>query len=482
MASENNSNRVPDCRIERDSIGEMEVPAGALYGIQTRRALENFRFTGVTLRNFPHYVTALAQIKKAAALANRELGLLKASIAEAVITACDEVIAGQWHDHFVVDMVQGGAGTSTNMNANEVIANRSLEILGRKRGEYAHCHPNDHVNMSQSTNDVCPSAIKIAALFGMQGLRKGLADLADALSAKAGEFSDVLKIGRTEMQDAVPMTLGQEFEAYAVMIRESRDSLKRAEFLMQEISMGATAIGTGLNTDPRYAGLVCAFLVEQTGLQLVTAENLVEATQDSGDYAEVSGILKRIAIQLSKIAHDLRLLSSGPRAGFGEINLPAMQPGSSIMPGKVNPVIPEVISEVAYQVIGNDTAISLASEASQLELNPFEPVIAYNLFMSIGMLTRAAETFRERCIEGITANRGRCQTLVERSITLVTAVVPYIGYEAAGEVAKEALKTGRPVRQLILERGLLSEEQLREILDPHTMTHPRAIGQQSIEP
>jgi aspartate ammonia-lyase len=376
----------------------------------------------------------------------------------------------------VVDMMQGGAGTSTNMNANEVIANRALEFLGKRRGDYAACHPNDHVNMSQSTNDVCPSAIKVAVQYGIEELRRALNDLCEALAVKGEEFGDVLKIGRTEMQDAVPMTLGQEFEAYAVMIRESRDSLKRAEYLMQEISMGATAVGTGLNTDPRYAGLVCERLREITGLPLVTAENLIEATQDSGDYAEVSGILKRIAVQLSKIAHDLRLLSSGPRAGFAEISLPARQPGSSIMPGKVNPVIPEVISQVAFQVIGNDVALSMAAEASQLELNPFEPLIALNLFMSTSMLTRAADTFRERCITGITANRERCKVLVERSITLVTALVPYIGYEAAAEVAKAALLEWRPVRELVLERGLLSEAKLNEVLDPVTMTHPRAIS------
>jgi aspartate ammonia-lyase len=475
MAAENNIGETADFRVERDSLGEMRVPRSALYGIQTRRAMENFRFTGVTLRWFPDYIRALAQIKKAATRANRDLGLLDPKVAEAIAGACDEIVAGRHHEHFAVDMMQGGAGTSTNMNANEVIANRALEILGFERGDYARCHPNDHVNMSQSTNDVCPSAIKVAVLFGLQGLKKELGDLAGALHAKAVAFSDVLKIGRTEMQDAVPMTLGQEFEAYAVMIRESRDALGRAEDLMEEISLGATAIGTGLNTDPRYASLVCQHLAAQTGLPLVTAANLVEATQDSGDYAEVSGILKRIAVQLSKIAHDLRLLSSGPRAGFAEIHLPAMQPGSSIMPGKVNPVIPEVISEVAFQVIGNDMAISMAAEASQLELNPFEPLIAYNLFTSLQMLTRAAETFRSRCIEGITADRQRCQALVERSITLITAVVPYVGYEAAGEVAKEALSTGRAVRDLLLEKGLLTEEQLKEILDPHKMTHPRAI-------
>ncbi|MEW5764107.1 MAG: aspartate ammonia-lyase [Acidobacteriota bacterium] len=464
-----------DCRIERDSLGEARVPRSAYYGSQTQRAIENFQLTGVSLESFPTFIRALAMVKKAAALANRQLGHLPAPTADAIAAACDDIAADRLHEHFVVDMLQGGAGTSTNMNANEVIANRALEILGRPRGDYAHCHPNDHVNMSQSTNDVIPTAIKVAALYGVRDLREALGRLCEAFAAKGREFSDVLKIGRTEMQDAVPMTLGQEFEAYAVMIRESRDALQRAEFLLQEISMGATAVGTGLNTDPRYAGLVCKHLSSLTGFPLVTAVNLVEATQDSGDFAEVSGILKRIAIQLSKIAHDLRLLSSGPRAGFAEIALPALQPGSSIMPGKVNPVIPEAISQVAYQVIGNDVAVSMAAEASQLELNPFEPLIAYNLFMSIGMLKAAAETFRTRCIEGITANRDRCQVLVERSVTLVTALVPYIGYEAAGDVAKEALATGKHVRQIVLDRGLLSEERLGEILDPAKMTHPRAI-------
>ncbi len=462
-------------RIEKDSLGEVPVPAEAYYGCQTQRAVENFRLTGVTLANFPSFIKALAQVKKAAALANRDLGLLSPPVAEAMAKACDEIAAGGLHDQFVVDMMQGGAGTSTNMNANEVIANRALELLGKRKGEYAHCHPNDHANMSQSTNDVIPTAIKVAALYGLKDLREELGRLCDAFAQKGAEFADVLKIGRTEMQDAVPMTLGQEFEAYATMIRESRDALLRAEALMAEISMGATAVGTGLNTDPRYAGMVCDRLREITGFPLVTASNLVEATQDSGDFAEVSGILKRIAIQLSKIAHDLRLLSSGPRAGFAEIHLPALQPGSSIMPGKVNPVIPEAVSQVAYQVIGNDVAVSMAAEASQLELNPFEPLIAFNLFMSIGMLRAAAEMFRTRCIEGITADRERCRRLVERSVTLVTALVPYIGYEAAGEVAKEALATQKPVRQIVLDRGLLSEERLQEILDPAKMTHPRAI-------
>ncbi len=463
-------------RTEKDSLGEMRVPADAYYGIQTQRALENFQFTSLALAQFPSFIRALAEVKKAAALANMELGLLKEEVAKAIAAACDEIAKGSWHDQFVVDMMQGGAGTSTNMNANEVIANRALELLGRAKGDYRHCHPNDHVNMSQSTNDVVPSAIKVAVLYDLEGLKKALSALCDAFAAKGVEFDDVLKVGRTEMQDAVPMTLGQEFDAYAVMIRESRNALDRAEFLMREISMGATAIGTGLNTDPRYAGLVCERLAAITGFPLETADNLVEATQDSGDYSEVSGILKRIAVQLSKIANDLRLLSSGPRAGFAEIHLPAVQPGSSIMPGKVNPVIPEVISEVAFQVIGNDVAVSMAAEASQLELNPFEPLIALNLFQSIRMLTRAARTFRERCIEGITANRERCKVQVERSITVVTALVPYIGYEAAGEVAKEALASGVPIRELVLRRNLLSEAKLNEILDPHTMTHPRAIG------
>jgi|YelNatPaOPRAMG01_1025707.scaffolds.fasta_scaffold08651_2 aspartate ammonia-lyase len=463
-------------RTERDSLGELRVPADAYYGIQTQRALENFQFTSLPLAQFPSFIRALAEVKKAAALANMELGLLKEEVAEAIAAACDEIAKGSWHEQFVVDMMQGGAGTSTNMNANEVIANRALELLGKAKGDYRHCHPNDHVNMSQSTNDVVPSAIKVAVLYDLEGLKRALSSLCDAFAAKGVEFNDVLKVGRTEMQDAVPMTLGQEFDAYAVMIRESRNALDRAEFLMQEISMGATAIGTGLNTDPRYAGLVRERLAAITGFPLQTADNLVEATQDSGDYSEVSGILKRIAVQLSKIANDLRLLSSGPRAGFAEIHLPAVQPGSSIMPGKVNPVIPEVISEVAFQVIGNDVAVSMAAEASQLELNPFEPLIALNLFQSIRMLTRAAETFRERCIEGITANRERCKLLVERSITVVTALVPYIGYEAAGEVAKEALASGVSVRELVLRKNLLSEAKLNEILDPHSMTHPRAIG------
>jgi aspartate ammonia-lyase len=371
--------------------------------------------------------------------------------------------------------VQGGAGTSTNMNANEVIANRALELLGHRRGDYRCCHPNDHVNLSQSTNDVYPTALKLAAHWALDELVRALADLAEAFRARGAEFAGVLKMGRTQLQDAVPMTLGQEFTAFAVTIGEDIDRLREAAALIREINMGATAIGTGINTDPRYASLVCRKLREVTGLDLMTAPDLVEATADTGAFVQLSGVLKRVAVKLSKICNDLRLLSSGPRAGLGEINLPPMQPGSSIMPGKVNPVIPEVVNMVCFQVVGNDLTITMAAEAGQLQLNVFEPVIGFNLFQSVGMLARAAVVLRERCVVGITANRERLREMVYHSIGLVTALVPYIGYERSAAVATEALATGRGVYELVCEKGWLSREALDEILTPEAMTRPRAM-------
>jgi aspartate ammonia-lyase len=375
----------------------------------------------------------------------------------------------------MVDVIQGGAGTSTNMNANEVIANRGLELLGRKKGEYQHLHPLDHVNMGQSTNDVYPTAIKIAAHFGIQRLTAGMAELRAAFAAKSAEFADVIKMGRTQLQEAVPMTLGQEFSTYAVMLEEDEQRLKEAALLIHEINLGATAIGTGITAHPDYARVVCRMLSEITGITLVTASNLVEATQDAGSFVQLSGVLKRVAVKLSKTCNDLRLMSSGPRAGFNEINLPAMQAGSSIMPGKVNPVIPEVVNQIAFEVIGNDVTVSFAAEAGQLQLNAFEPIIAHSLFKSLKHLRHGCDTLRERCVTGITANREHLRLTVERSIGIVTALNPYIGYANATQVAQEAHETGRSVYDLVLEKGLLSKQKLDEILRPEALTRPSYI-------
>ena len=425
-----------ELRREKDLLGERGIVSSLYYGIQTLRAVENFPITGISIGQFPHLINALAAVKQAAARSNEELGLLDPAIADAIVRACEEIRAGNLHNQFVVDVIQGGAGTSTNMNANEVIANRALELLGRRKGDYAVVHPNNHVNLSQSTNDVYPTALRIAATWALDDLQSALADLRDAFLEKGEEFADIVKMGRTQLQDAVPMTLGQEFHAYGVTIAEDIDRLNETLPLVREINMGATAIGTGINTDPRYAALVRERLCEITGLNLVTSPDLVEATQDTGAFVQLSGVLKRIAVKLSKVCNDLRLLSSGPRAGFGEINLPPMQPGSSIMPGKVNPVIPEVVNQVCYQVVGNDLTVTMAADGGQLQLNVFEPVIAFNIFQSVDMLARACIVLRERCIVGITANRERIRQMLERSIGMVTALVPYIGYERASAVAR----------------------------------------------
>jgi aspartate ammonia-lyase len=443
-------------RREHDLLGDREVPADALYGIQTLRGVENFPITGVRLSHFPGLVRALAMVKQAAARTNRRLGLLDGPVAGAIDRACREIVDGHWHGHFVVDMVQGGAGTSTNMNANEVVANRAAELLGGSRGDYRHCHPNNHVNLSQSTNDVYPTALRIAAVMSVRSLVTALEKLRAALAAKGDEFAGVLKMGRTQLQDAVPMTLGQEFTAFAVTTAEDIARLRDVCRLLLEVHLGGTAIGTSINADPLYPQLVVEELRRISGLELVLAENLVEATPDTGAFVMFSGVIKRVAVKLSKMCNDLRLLSSGPRCGLNEINLPPMQPGSSIMPGKVNPVIPEVVNQVAYYVIGNDLTITMAAEAGQLQLNVMEPVIAFTLFQSLDMLTNAVDTLTQRCIRSITANAERCGAMVENSIGLVTAVVPALGYERAGEIAKEALETGRPVRELILERGYLT--------------------------
>ncbi len=462
-------------RLEHDLLGEREVPADRYFGIQTLRATENFAITGIPISHYPRLVRSLAYIKKAAAQTNQELGLLDPKLAAAICRACDDLLAGSLLDEFVVDVIQGGAGTSTNMNANEVIANRALEGLGYDKGRYDILHPLNHVNMSQSTNDVYPTALRLTLSQKMDGLMAEMTYLRDAFAHKADEFADVIKMGRTQLQDAVPMTLGQEFGAWAIMVTEDIQRVAEAQSLIREINMGATAIGTGLNAHPDYARLVTEKLRLLTGIPVVGSENLIEATQDTGAYVQLSGVLKRVAVKLSKICNDLRLLASGPRAGLHEINLPARAPGSSIMPGKVNPIIPEVVNQVAFEVIGNDVSVTLAAEAGQLELNVMEPVIAYNLFTSLDMLGRACRTLADRCVEGITANREVCRWMVENSIGLVTALNPYIGYEKSAQVADEALKSGRSVYEIVLEKGYLSQAELNDILSPENMTKPRYI-------
>ena len=470
-------------RREHDLLGDRDVPDEAMYGIQTLRALENFAITGVALREFPALIEALAAVKEAAARANRELGLLDDTVADAIVRAAREIRDGRHHEHFLVDMIQGGAGTSTNRNANEVIANRALELLGRARGSYDPVHPNNHVNLSQSTNDVYPTAVKLALHASIGELRDALGTLAQGFLAKGREFAPHLKMGRTQLQDAVPMTLGQEFTAFGHTILEDVDRLGEAQALIREINMGATAIGTGINAPPGYADAVCRHLSEVTGLALITAPDLVEATADTGAFVQLSGVLKRTAVKLSKICDDLRLLSSGPRAGLGEINLPPMQPGSSIMPGKVNPVIPEVVNQVCFDVIGGDITVTMAAAAGQLQLNVFEPVIAYRLLSGIGALRNACVVLRERCVDGITPNVDRMRWFVEHSVGIVTALVPVIGYERATEVAKVALQTGGSVYDLVCERGYMTRAQLDQVLNPDAMTAPRRTEIQApVEP
>jgi aspartate ammonia-lyase len=473
LAKETEVPVLTNVRREHDSLGEREVPNHAYYGVQTVRAVENFPFSGIHVCHYEHFVRALACVKKAAALANAELGVLDNKIAAAIANACEEILAGKLHEQFVVDMIQGGAGTSTNMNANEVIANRALELLGHAKGEYKFCHPNDHVNCSQSTNDAYPTAIKLGVWFTLRDTLSALRELKEALEKKAADFADVLKMGRTENQDAVPMTLGQEFSAYAVMIGDGIRHLEHAGNELLETNMGATAIGTGLNSPPGYAPLCTKKLAEISGAPVRLAANLVEATQDSGEFALMSGAMKTAAVQLSKICNDLRWLSSGPRCGLYEIRLPAMQPGSSIMPGKVNPVVPEVVSQICFQIIGNDVTVAMASEASELELNMAEPIIAFNLFFGLTLLRNAAVVLASRCIAGIEPNRERCRDYVQNSIGLVTALNPVLGYEKSAAVAKEALKTGGSVYDLVVAKGWLTKEKLDELLKPENMTHPR---------
>ena len=456
-------------RMEKDLLGEREVPEDALYGVQTLRALENFPISGTPLREFPSLIEALAAVKEAAAQTNADLGLLPPELSEPIVRAAREVRAGRHHEHFLVDMIQGGAGTSTNMNANEVIANRALELLGERRGNYDKIHPNSHVNLSQSTNDVYPTAVRIALHGEIESFRDALRDLAESFRDKGKEFAGLLKMGRTQMQDAVPMTLEQEFAAFGHTLLEDVDRLGESLTLVREINMGATAIGTGITAADGYTEQVRKRLSEVTGLELVTSPDLIEATSDTGAFVQLSGVLKRSAVKLSKICNDLRLLSSGPRAGFGEINLPPMQPGSSIMPGKVNPVIPEVMNQVCFDVIGGDITVTMAAEAGQLQLNAFEPIIAYRLLRSIDELRSACIVLRTRCVVGITANPGRLRQFVEQSIGIATALVPSLGYATATQIAKEALESGRGVYDVVVEKKLMSREDLDKVLNPKSM-------------
>ncbi|KAF0150305.1 MAG: aspA [Ignavibacteria bacterium] len=456
-------------RTEHDLLGDREVPNEVYYGVQTLRGLENFNISGVALSFYPVLIEALAMVKMAAAKANYALGLLSKPILDAIVQSCHEIIAGKYHGHFVIDMIQGGAGTSTNMNANEVIANRALEILGYERGQYKYCHPNNHVNLSQSTNDAYPTAIKIAIINSNRKLVTVLKSLIESFHNKSKEFAHVIKMGRTQLQDAVPMTLGQGFEAYAVTLEEEIQRLEENANLFLEVNMGATAIGTGINAEPGYSEKCIEHLREITELDIKIAKNLVEATQDTGAFVIYSSAVKRLAVKLSKICNDLRLLSSGPRTGFFEINLPPMQPGSSIMPGKVNPVIPEVVNQIAFKVIGNDLTVTLAAEAGQLELNVMEPVIVQSIFESIEMLKNGMTTLKYKCIDGITANVQHCLNQVKSSIGIVTALNPALGYETSTQLAKEALETNRGVYELVLEKNLLRKEELDKLLAPENM-------------
>ena len=463
-------------RREHDMLGEVDVPADAYWGVHTLRAVANFPITGVSVGHFPDLVRALALVKQAAARANRRLGQLPAAKAEAIDRACDLIAReGRFLDQFVVDAVQGGAGTSTNMNANEVIANVALELMGKVKGDYASLHPNDDVNMAQSTNDAYPTALRLGVIFATAPLVHSLQELAYAFKAKAVEFSDVLKIGRTQLQDAVPMTLGQEFDGFHATVKEDIARIGEAAALFREVNLGATAIGTGINADPRYASLVVEELARNSGQAMALASNLIEATSDMGAFVLFSGVLKRIAVKLSKICNDLRLLSSGPRAGLGEIRLPIVQAGSSIMPGKVNPVIPEVVSQVAYLVIGHDLTVTMCAEGGQLQLNAFEPTIGYCVLTSLRTLTAAIDTLTRRCVVGIEADRERCLALVEDSIGLVTALVPVLGYETCSRIAKRALAERRQVADVVLEEGLLTEAELKGALGLEAMTRPARV-------
>ncbi len=459
-------------RIEKDFLGQVEVPNDVYYGVQTIRALQNFNVTGLKLGKYPNLPRAFAMVKWSATKANKSLGLVYPDVADAICQACEEIIEGNLHNNFVVDMIQGGAGTSTNMNANEVIANRALEILGKNRGEYEFCHPNDDVNCSQSTNDVYPTAVKIAIVFICHDLIDELKQAIKSFRNKGREFQNIIKMGRTQLQDAVPMTLGQEFEAFAATLEEEIKRINTNISLFHEVNMGATAIGTGITADPRYSDLCINYLSEITGLEIVKAANFIEATSDTGAFIMVSSALKRLSIKLSKISSDLRLLSSGPRCGINEINLPPLQPGSTIMPGKVNPVIPELINQICYRVIGNDLTVTLAAEAGQLQLNVMEPVIVYAIIESAKMLDNGMETLRKLCVDGITANAEHAEDMVRNSIGIVTALKSSLGYDISASLAKEALKTNNSIYNLVLEKSLMSQEELDKALSPSNMTQP----------
>lgn len=463
-------------RSESDSIGTKEIPKNAYYGIHSLRALENFSISETRLH--AEMINSLARLKKACAITNANAEVLDPRIADAIARACDLIIEGKFHDQFIVDPVQGGAGTSTNMNANEVIANIAIEILGGEKGDYSIVHPNDHVNYGQSTNDVVPTAGKMTALVLMRNLKQSLAHLKDKLDEKAVEFDAIIKMGRTHLQDAIPIRLGQEFSAYATAVERSLYRIEQAEAELYTVNMGATAIGTGLNADSVYFNHITETLSSLSGFPFRQANDMIDATQNIDCFAVVSGALKNCAVSLSKIANDLRLMSSGPRTGFGEISLPPKQNGSSIMPGKINPVIPEVVSQVAYMIIGNDVTITMAVEASQLELNVFEPVILENLFQSITVLNNVAMTFADNCVSGITANEERCKQLVDSSVGVITALCPHIGYSHAAEIAKRSLAEQIPVRELILQEKILSEEELNQILNVHSMTEPGISGKE----
>ncbi len=463
-----------DYRVEKDSIGVKDIPEEVYYGVQTLRAAENFHITGLNMH--PEIINSLAYIKKASAITNCEVGILEKKKAQAIVQACDEIIEGKFHDAFIVDPIQGGAGTSLNMNANEVIANRAIEILGGKKGDYTIVNPNDDVNCGQSTNDVIPTAGKMTSLHLLQNLKKQLLRLYDALNEKAKEFDHVIKMGRTQMQDAVPIRLGQEFKAYSVAIMRDIHRMDKAMDEMRTLNMGGTAIGTGINADENYLRRIVPNLSEISGMEFIQAFDLIDATQNLDSFVAVSGAVKACAVTLSKMSNDLRLMSSGPRAGFGEINLPAKQNGSSIMPGKVNPVIPEVVNQVAFNIIGNDMTITMAAEAGQLELNAFEPIIFYCMFQSIDTLGYAVETLVDNCIVGITANEERCRQLVENSVGIITAICPHVGYEKTADIAKKAINSNESVRSLILKENIMDEEELSRILDPIHMTEPGISG------
>ncbi|MDD5435124.1 MAG: aspartate ammonia-lyase, partial [Nitrospira sp.] len=453
---------------EHDTLGEKDVPDRAYYGIQTVRAIENFPISGILPS--PEFIKATALIKKAAALANMDVGKLDPAKGSAIVQAAGEVAEGKWHDHFVVDVFQAGAGTSHNMNANEVIANRAIEILGGSKGDYSLIHPNDHVNMSQSTNDVFPTAMRLAALFATGELLPELECLVNALEDKSKEFDSIIKSGRTHLQDAVPIRLGQEFSAYAVAVKKAADGIQNDAYRLTELGIGGTAVGTGINTHPDYQTRIISHLCELTGFNFVSSDNLIASTQSMGDFVSLSGKLRVVSIELIRIANDLRLLSSGPRTGFAEIRLPAVQPGSSIMPGKVNPAMAEVLDMVCFQVIGSDTVITLAAQAGQLELNVMMPVINFNLLQSVRLLKNTVSVFTNKCVKGITADAEKCRELSERSIALATVLNPIIGYEAAAGLAKEAIDSGKSIRALVLEKGLLSGEEVDSLFDPYKMT------------